>query len=606
MPHNQFHFHKNNLHTSISPYLQQHSDNPVWWQEFSDNILEYARQTNKPVLLSSGYSTCHWCHVMAADAFSDMPTADFLNTHFVCIKIDREMRPDIDAWMMSYIQKESGQGGWPLNVYVNYEMKPFFAMMYAPSKAGIHGQYSMLTILEHVLQTFRNNQLNFSEWKMKDAHQMQTTSTKQSISDEELISQMSKYFDMEDGGLYGRQKFPPHSALHYLLTVNQNDDINLFVRMTMLLMYISGLHDHLQGGFYRYCVDSKWTIPHFEKMLYDQSMMLINYSLAAHKFQAEGYKDIVKQLIICIENTFKTGNMYASAHDADTNHEEGLTYLWTIEELQHILTEEEFRSFQTSYKLIPFENKYHLIRNDGEQAGEIERKLLLARNAKQQPFKDEKIITSWNALLGIGYIFAYRYAKTDTLHKAKDLFDSIIEKHRLPNGLIAHTSFHSHLQSETFLEDMASVLLLATYLFEHDLLEKQLLDNLYQQTKQFQKEGIWYESLDTVLGDIPAETHDHPYPSSVSMAEAGTARYCILTDKNTAELDYKHVVTYDYYNLAVKWSRYDFPLITSPHYIDAALLPAGAIQKRGNAYTICKHFSCEEITLKEIEQGKLI
>lgn len=595
-----FTYKRNNLDKSISPYLQQHANNPVWWQELNSDLLEYAKQKNKPLLLSSGYSTCHWCHVMADGAFSDLQTAKFLNENFICIKIDREMQPDIDSWMMSYLQKEIGQGGWPLNVFTNFELKPFYALMYAPAEDGVYGKPSLLTVIKHINNLYINNSAEFKDWTGTKANS-QSISAPNYSDDKERVMIMTRYFDMQNGGLDGYQKFPPHNTLQFLLTINHGlEKVDDFVRFTLATMHNSGLHDPLQGGFYRYCVDKDWKIPHFEKMLYDQAMMLINYSLATKKFDADGYKDAVNGIIKCLDETFEINGLYASAHDADTNHQEGLTYLWTKQELENLLSNDELQLFLSVYHLEEFENKYHLIRKGFAEIKDIEHKLLEIRKKREQAFRDEKIITSWNALTAIGFIFAHRYCGVNSLNKAKLVFDKTIELHKLDSGEISHSSFNGVLQQESFLEDLSSLLLLGTYLYEHRLTTTEVLSDLHKQLRKFKIEGVWYESYKGILGKVKADTHDHPYPSSVSMAEAAEARYKLLINESPSKLHFQSPLSYDYYNLAVKWSRGEFPVIKSPNEISYQYLPPGVIQSKGDKLTICMNNSCFEVRMEEL------
>lgn len=597
------HYQKNNLAHSVSPYLRQHSANPVWWQEFSDEVLKFAEAENKPLLFSGGYSTCHWCHVMALDAFSHIPTAEFLNEHFVCIKIDREMRPDIDAWMMSYAQYTTGQGGWPLNVFVNHELKPFFAMMYAPSQEGNYGQPSFRRILEYVLKKYQSEQNLLTSWNMNDVLSDRSAQINIGNNQDEVFQDMIQYFDSEEGGVSGRNKFPPHNTLHYLLTLeHENEDIHNFVRLTLMKMATGGLHDHLQGGFYRYCTDPEWNIPHFEKMLYDQAMMLMNYSLAAHRYEGKEYQTIVKYILKCLDETFSFQGMYVSAHDADTDHEEGLTYLWDENDINDLLDDHELYEFHKIYRFIPFEGKQHLMRAGAGDPGSINEKLLNFRNEREQPFRDDKIITSWNALAGIGLIMAHRYVEAVTLTKAVVLFEKLIQNHMLANGLIAHSSYDGRIQEKTFLEDMASMLLFATYLIEHDAIDMTVAEKIYHGLMTFRKDDKWFESNDPLLGAIPASTHDHPYPSPVSLAEVAVSRFTLLSGANHKQLQMKKVLVYDYFNLAVKWSNGDFPLIESPDPIRYSELPAGIIRHKGNVWTICIHQSCRAADQEQIYQ----
>jgi uncharacterized protein len=592
---------KNNLSAAVSPYLRQHSDNPVWWQELTEEILEYSKEYDKPLLLSSGYSTCHWCHVMANEAFSDKETAEYLNQHFISIKIDREMQPDIDSWMMSYLQNETGQGGWPLNVFADGRLKPFYAMMYAPADSGKFGRPSLLEILKHIKNYYDKNKHRLESWSSAKISSGVSTSANYDDEDDRIRG-MFGYFDTINGGMQGRQKFPPHSLLHYLLTVNHNvENADKYVQLSLDKMYYSGLHDSLQGGFYRYCVDQNWEIPHFEKMLYDQAMMLMNYSLAYKKYKKDIYKKAVIEIITCLDESFEIEGLYASAHDADTNHHEGLTYIWTIEELKSCLNDKEFKIFTDHYNLAEFEGKYHLIKeSDNAELQSIEKHLLKYRLNRSQPFRDDKVLTSWNALTGIALLFAARYAEQDTYQKALTVFENLINKHRLPDNRFSHSSYGDLLQNESYLQDIASLMLFATYLYEDRLLEIQKIEELNEILSRFKQNGIWYESFGGLLGKVNADIHDHPVPSSVSMANAAISRYKLMIGEIPTKLYYQSPLVYDYFNLAVKWSQVKFPLVKSPKKIDYKILAPGVIQIKGKELIVCYNNSCSIVTESEL------
>lgn len=604
-------YNRNTLSESKSPYLLQHKNNPVWWHELNKEVLNHAKESDKPVLLSSGYSTCHWCHVMAGEAFSDKETADYLNENFVCIKIDREMQPDVDSWMMAYMQSETGQGGWPLNVFTNHELKPFFSMMYAPAEEGQYGRPSFLKIIKYVNKHFSSKKNSLEKWQVSNIIDTKQIDSQILSDDENRLSFMYNYFDITNGGITSHQKFPPHSALFHLLYINHNvKEVDDFVRYTLATMHNSGLHDHLQGGFYRYCVDSKWTIPHFEKMLYDQAMMLMNYSLAYKKYKSSGYKYAVEQLVKCLDESFAYDSLYIAAHDADAEGKEGLTYLWTINELKEILNDEEYRLFHNCYTLKEYENRYHLIKNDKnisdesfEKLKNIENKLLQARKFKPQAFKDKKLISSWNALTGIGLLFASRYAGFDLYDKALSIYKAIMKNHKLPNGKIAHSSINEKAQNESFLEDIASMFLFATFLYEDRLIDESELNELYDELIKYKHSNNWIESNNEFLGKIDAEYVDHPYPSSISMAEMAIARYKPQTNQDTHKLEFLPPLNFDFYNIAAKINRGDFPVIKSPEKISYDDIPAGAIQMYDKTTSICMNNTCREADVKDIKKS---
>jgi len=262
---------RNNLDRSDSPYLRQHRDNPVWWQEWGGDVLQEAIQKNKPLFVSVGYSTCHWCHVMAAEAFTDPVTAEFLNHNFICIKIDRETRPDIDQYLMHFIQAQSGSGGWPLNVFLTPDQRPVFALTYAPASADSQrGMQPLLMIAEKVLEYINAHGAEIEPFHF-------SAETPAAARPDTLIAELLSGHDPLYGGFGMGQKFPPHSTLLYMLyylSIEKHPELEKVCRLTLDSMRRGGLHDHLQGGIFRYCVDRQWTIPHFEKMLYDQPLTL--------------------------------------------------------------------------------------------------------------------------------------------------------------------------------------------------------------------------------------------------------------------------------------------------------------------------------------------
>ena len=294
------------------------------------------------------------------------------------------------------------------------------------------------------------------------------------------------------------------------------------ITQTLDQMATRGLHDHLQDGFYRYCVDEVWTIPHFEKTLYDQAMLLWVYSLAYKLLAKPAYKTVVEKLIICLESTFENNNLYYSAHDADTEHQEGATYLWSSAELQSLLSESEYQRLSQEYLLTKsgnFAGKNHLLKKKLTFLPTIEKKLLTERKKRPQPFVDQKIVTSWNALAGIGLMMAYRFAGVKKARrKALALFGALLEKHYHGDKL-AHTSLNATIQKEEFLEDYAAALILATLIYEETGKHKKAISSLYHKLLTFRDKDGWYQSHNQDFIKIPAPTYDHPTPSAVSLAE---------------------------------------------------------------------------------------
>lgn len=577
-------FSKNNLQLSESPYLRQHAENPVWWQEFSPEVLEHARRTNKPIFISSGYSTCHWCHVMASEAFSDQPTADFLAQHFVSIKLDREMHPDVDAFLMTYIQSLTGQGGWPLNVFLTPDLKPFYALTYAPPLRK-HQHPSFLEIVTQIVAWYSSSEKQVKPFKMSHPEAATTNNP-------DYNQMVMPYLDRVNGGTSGAPKFPPHALLFNALHQHNRDEtLNAWLTTTLDTMALSGLHDHLQGGFFRYCVDDKWSIPHFEKMLYDQSMMLINYSLAARVFNNENYRATARSLVDCLNQTFTNGNAFASAHDADTHHHEGLTYLWSDSEISETLPDSLYQKFIRRYSLIPFEESNHLCRNLFQPADALENQMLQKRNQRAQPFRDDKIITSWNAWAAIGLVFAHRHAKLDTLVQADKLFQHLNTRH-LNNRRVSHCMSGGHLHPEGYLEDAASMFLLATFLFEERLTDTATVELLREATLAFRKHGRWFDSTGGPFGDIPSGYHDHPLPSAASTADAALRRWDVLQGATPRQLPIHHPLMAGFAHHFASVSNDMIVIAKGPSKITWDLLPAGALQCHSSTWMLCEGNSC--------------
>lgn len=616
-------FSKNNLDQSLSPYLQQHKDNPIHWQEWTKETLNFAKNQNKLIFLSIGYATCHWCHVMAQEAFSDQETADYLNNNFVAIKVDREQRPEIDSFFMDFITKTSGRGGWPLNVVLNPEIKPFFAGTYFPHKEK-HGLRSLLSVLQLVKKWYEQNKNNLQEYSIQHAK-----IPSEHVDELEIIQRIEFSFDKQFGGFGNQTKFPPHNTLLLLLNFYQetkDDKAKKMILKTLDIMSKKGLHDHLQGGFYRYTVDRQWMIPHFEKMLYDQAMLLWIYSLSFQLFQRTKDRLIVKKIIKSLKETFSDkDDLFYSGHDADTNHKEGDTYTWTLTELKKILNQKEYSLFSERYNLTQdgnFEGKNHLIQKDLFnfekynskkllELKKIEKKLLDSRNKKLQPFTDKKILTNWNALVGIGLINAYRYTGENSYKEMSvKIFEKLIKKH-YSNKLLAHSSLKNQLQQQEFLEDYSAMLLLATYLFEEEDFKKETKNHYLEYILTFLrgidkfkniKEGteIWFANVNQPdFKQIPATIFDHPTPSSKSLTEMAIFRSNIILNKNVNDLDYHSFLGSDFHNLVAYYSKGRFHELHLREKINHKDLPINSLIKKGEKYQNCSNFVCNEYKNKK-------
>jgi len=601
-------FSKNNLNTSSSPYLQQHRDNPVHWQEWNEAVLQYAKEHQKLILVSIGYATCHWCHVMAHEAFSDVNTARYLNNRFVSIKVDREQRPDIDEYFMSYVNAINGRGGWPLNVVLTPAGHPIFGGTYFPDVEK-RGLFPFRDVLGQVLSWYAKNKDAVQAYAIPMSH-----GSSVEIDDNTIASTIHRSFDVAFGGFGAQTKFPPHNTLLFLLHYYQATQSTLAKEMiiqTLDAMTNGGLHDHLQGGFYRYCVDREWTIPHFEKMLYDQAMHLWVYALAFQLFRRDQDRVVAEKIITALTETFSDEHgLFYSAHDADTDLVEGQTYVWSEAELIDVLSKDEYAQFVKTYAISSegnFEGKNHLIKQASAPAlrKAIEEKLLAIRKKRSKPFTDKKIVTSWNVLTGIGFIHAGRYLeRNEYITTAQAVFKEIIRRH-MSDGALTHSSLNGVVQKQGFLEDYASLLLLATYLYEdastesekkkHKKHMEKLLEDVGQFTVQAGATRIWFSNMPT--GDftrVPAQVFDHPTPSAVSLAEMALFRANILLRKENSEVPYRGILEHDFHNLVAFFAHGKSHEIHAPEKISWKELPINTVHITDAVYQDCTAFACHQ------------
>ncbi len=417
----------NHLINEKSPYLQQHAYNPVDWYPWGEAAFQKAVKENKPIFLSIGYSTCHWCHVMEYESFEDDEVAKILNENFVSIKVDREERPDIDNIYMTVCQAMTGSGGWPLNLFLTPERKPFYAGTYFP-KTERYGNPGFIAILKQISNLWKTNKesvLTSSEQVVKVLQTVSETSTTETLTQETLkhaYEQLMGNYDHIYGGFGTSPKFPtPHNYTFLLRWWKRSNDPTALeiVEKTLDRMGRGGIYDQLGGGFHRYSTDEYWLVPHFEKMLYDQALLAIAYTEA---YQATGkpvFADIVKDIFAYIlrDMTSPEGGFY-SAEDADSEGVEGKFYVWTPDEIIKILGEKDGKIFCDFYDVSKegnFEEKNILhvdkeinafARLEGikledlrEMLSKARAKLFTVREKRIRPYKDDKILTSWNGLM---------------------------------------------------------------------------------------------------------------------------------------------------------------------------------------------------------------
>lgn len=422
------HTHTNRLIHETSPYLLQHAHNPVDWFPWGPEALEKARREDKPILLSIGYSTCHWCHVMAHESFEDEETARIMNEHFVNIKVDREERPDLDMIYMNVVQMLTGSGGWPMTVFLTPDGKPFFGGTYFPPEDR-YGLPGFKRLLLNVAEIYRTHRQELNTNAQEIVNELKRLSIPRSAPGEitpdildRAYESLAQQFDSREGGFGRAPKFPAAMNLIYLLRYYQRTKQPKaleMVELTLTKMAQGGIYDQLGGGFHRYSTDDQWLVPHFEKMLYDNALLSRLYLYAYQVTGSMLYKRIAEETLdyVVREMTSPEGGFY-SAQDADSEGVEGKFFVWTPAEIKEVLGPEDGELFCRCYDVTPWgnwegRNILHLARpldivakleglSEGVLAQILERgrrKLFERREQRVKPLRDEKVITSWNGLM---------------------------------------------------------------------------------------------------------------------------------------------------------------------------------------------------------------
>lgn len=414
----------NRLACEKSPYLIQHADNPVDWFPWGDDPFEKARQEDRVILVSIGYSTCHWCHVMAHESFEDAAVAEEMNRHLVCIKVDREERPDIDLEYMQVCQRLTGRGGWPLNVFLTPQGHPFFAATYIP-KQGHGDRMGMLELVPRLASLWRDNQ----DLILQSAHSIADSRTlvpppssaagADKAAPEKAGLHFQRNFDDEYGGFYGAPKFPMAQNLRFLMryaVLEGKADLVPMVEMTLEKMRSGGIWDHAGSGFHRYSVDRGWRLPHFEKMLYDQAMLAMAYLEGGLLTGRALFSSTAREILLyAMKDLQAPGGAFFSAEDADSEGGEGAFYTWDWRELEEILTPAELDlamgtwglrregNFPPGMDQAGGRNLLARVGNEPERDSlvllPLRRKLLEARARRSRPARDEKVLTDWNGLM---------------------------------------------------------------------------------------------------------------------------------------------------------------------------------------------------------------
>ena len=442
---------KNNLINDPSPYLQQHKNNPVHWQIWSSNTLEFAKKNSKPILLSIGYASCHWCHVMAHESFEDQETADLMNKYFINIKVDREERPDLDFVFQSSFQlfNQSG-GGWPLTMFLDENGVPFMGGTYFP-KTKQNGLPSFKEVLEKVSDAYQEQKTNII--KQKDLIIKNLDLKKNSVLSQDLqpiIETTLNYVDPVKGGYKGAPKFPTFNLYETLLYFyNKTNEKKYLDPVTLLIKQITskGIYDHVEGGISRYTVDENWIIPHFEKMLYDNTQFILLLSKYC-KINKDNYlkEKLIQTIEFLKEEFLNKEGLLGSAYDADSDGEEGKYYVFDYDEIKDI------KDISSYFELDPkgnWENKIILVEKK-KPPKEVINELLNLRSKRKKPFFDDKTQLDLNCLWISALISSHEIMpKKNYLELAEIFFNKIEDKY------ISNTIKHSYSKEIVFLEDYA-------------------------------------------------------------------------------------------------------------------------------------------------------
>jgi uncharacterized protein YyaL (SSP411 family) len=561
---------RNRLVDETSPYLLQHADNPVAWYPWGEEALELARQEDKPILLSVGYSACHWCHVMAHESFEDEATAEVMNRLFVNVKVDREERPDIDRIYQTAHQLLTHRpGGWPLTMFIDpADQRPFFGGTYFPNEAR-HGLPSFRELLERAAQFFaeqRDDVRAQGEQLASIFSKLEPSPGNGALEADVLAAareQVARGFDREYGGIGNAPKFPHPTTLDRLLrhwrasAMSDEPDVDalFMVSLTLTRMAEGGIYDHLGGGFCRYSVDRYWQIPHFEKMLYDNGPLLALYAQAYLATGESGFATVANETAdwMLDDMVAPNGGLF-STRDADSEGEEGLFYVWTPEEVQSLLDDDAYALFARRFGLdgaANFEGRWHLSvretiqdisKDTGRSASDVTEVINAARKTLQKtraqrvpPGRDEKQLTSWNALAIRGFAIAGSALDRPDLVDAAGNAVDFIREHLVADGRLlasykdGRARFPAYLDDHAFLVDAILELLQARWKSEHLDFAVQLAELMLEHFHDEQDGGFYFTADDhEQLMHRPKPLSDDATPSGNGVAAFALQRLGFL------------------------------------------------------------------------------
>lgn len=581
----------NHLIHEKSPYLQQHVYNPVDWYPWGEEALEKALQEDKPIFLSIGYSTCHWCHVMAHESFEDQEIADYLNRYFVCIKVDREERPGLDQIYMAATQAMTGSGGWPMSLFLFPDTKPFYAGTYFPPRAA-YGRPGFMEILQAIHRTWESDRKSLSVSAEQVTAHIRNENTESKSLDkawpDKGFQQIAESYESEFGGFGQAPKFPRPVVMDFLFryykTTHKKEarDMALF---TLEQMAAGGMYDQIGGGFHRYSVDTRWHVPHFEKMLYDQSQLVSVYLSAFQITKNKEYQETAIQILdYVLRDMENPGGGFYSAEDADSvnpynpaEHGEGAYYLWTAEEIDSLLTVEEASVFKASYGVKKDGNVLHDPQNEftgrnilylekdlvqvareaglsEQKAGELlknaKAKLLTKRQTRTAPHLDDKIITAWNGLMISAFARAAMILGEDRYLDAATRATDFLLKNLVVKGDLKRRWREGEARYPAGLDDYSFLVrgLLDLYAASHDPSRLRMAIELAgKQTELFSDtKGGFYDTSESVdlLARMKA-SYDGAEPSGNSVAAMNLLRLAAITgEKQWADLAKKSIESF--------------------------------------------------------------
>jgi uncharacterized protein YyaL (SSP411 family) len=540
----------NRLAEETSPYLLQHKDNPVDWYPWGEEALRRAREEDKPLLVSIGYSACHWCHVMEHESFEDPHVASYMNDHFVCVKVDREERPDVDAIYMEACIAMTGHGGWPLNAFVTPEQVPFYAGTYFPPVDG-RGLPSWRRLLEAVVEAWEKRRDEIRAGGDRVAERLRGGALLRPSTDpidarelDAAVERLRAAYDAHHGGFGGAPKFPPSSAIEFLLRRGERE----MSAHTLRAMASGGMYDQIGGGFARYSVDAAWVVPHFEKMLYDNALLARAY---LHGWQVTGdelfRRVCVETLDWALREMRGEEGGFHSALDADSEGEEGKFYVWTLDEVREVLGDDADAAIvyfgMTEHG--NFEERNIPVRAGEEPPNlpEIRCKLYGARSQRVWPGKDDKRLLAWNALMISALADAgAALDRRDYVEAAAACAAFVLDEMRDSEGRLQRTWKEGRARLNAYLEDHAFVLEALISLYEATFdprwfrAARTTADTMIERFADEEAGGFFQTSSDhEALLARRKDLEDNPIPSGNSSAAYGMLRLAALSGEREYE-----------------------------------------------------------------------